>query len=75
MGIGEHFVILECQCGHSSTSWLADWPEHTRTHWGVRDEAMARLRCSVCGRVGRPAEVRFGWSAGPKPGREHVRGG
>ena len=73
MGIGEHYVALQCACGHRVMTWLADWPESARDGWSIRDEALARMRCTVCGRRGRPAEIRIGWAAGRKEGREHVR--
>lgn len=61
-----HYVLLTCACGRDSTTMMADLPRSDRdaTGWVMTDAALARLRCSRCGWVGRPAEIRFGWSAG-----------
>ncbi len=61
-----HFALLTCACGRDSTLMMADLPRADRdaTGWVMTDAALARLKCSDCGRVGRPEEVRFGWSAG-----------
>ena len=61
-----HFASLQCACGHEVILHLPDLPPGLLdpTGWTLTDAALARLRCSVCGRVGRPAEIRCGWSHG-----------
>lgn len=61
-----HVAPLRCARGHEVTLHLPDLPPGSlaSTGWRLTDAALARLRCSACGRVGRPEEVRFGWSHG-----------
>lgn len=61
-----HYALLICACGRDSIIMMTDLPRDDRdvTGWVMTESALARLRCSRCGRVGRPEEVRFGWSAG-----------
>lgn len=61
-----HFTSLQCACGHRVMLWMQDMPAHWLNDppWSLRDEVLARLVCRRCGRRGRPAEIRIGWSAG-----------
>jgi hypothetical protein len=48
------YLRIECACGHSVTLYGDALPH----------EAVDRLRCTACGRVGRPAVLVRGWSSG-----------
>lgn len=65
MSKGKRYIALHCACGHESMTYGEDWPEGSTGPFGVPTaEALARLRCSVCGRRGRPERVIVGWNAG-----------
>jgi len=62
---GSH-AYIECACGRESTLYLPDLPASKLDASGhtINREALALMRCRRCGRVGRPAEVRFFWACG-----------
>jgi uncharacterized OB-fold protein len=58
---GAHYISLECFCGHRSESMLADWPEDQRGEAHLKQSTLDRMRCTACGRVGRPRHAICGW--------------
>ncbi len=61
MATGALYIYLECRCGHRAQSWLEDWPEDLRDGRHLKMTTFARLKCSACGRVGRPIATICGW--------------
>ncbi len=61
-----HYAHLTCSCGHKASVYLPDLPERYLTEygWTIRREALERMRCSECGRIGVPHDIRFGWANG-----------
>jgi len=71
---GSH-AYIQCACGRESTLYLPDLPASKLDASGhtINPEALAKMRCRRCGRVGRPAEVRFFWASGMPEGDVDVR--
>lgn len=65
---GENYLSLSCRCGYSvlmlQREVPAIWMPGAYGH--VADSVLERMRCSRCGRLGRP-EVRLGWKVLPDP--------
>lgn len=65
---GENYLNLTCRCGHSVLMLRSEIPASWEpgTYGEVSESALARMRCSRCGRVGAP-DVRVGWKSLPDP--------
>ncbi|MHA3913824.1 hypothetical protein [Halovulum sp. GXIMD14793] len=59
---GEHWISLQCECGHESQSMVGEWPASCFLDWSIHNWVLDRLTCSQCSRRGRPAEIRLGWT-------------
>jgi hypothetical protein len=63
MSPGESYLSLECACGHQVLHWVADLPPAfvMDRHGNVLPEVWSRLRCTACGRRGKPQRISNGW--------------
>lgn len=59
MGKAQYHLYLTCACGHSVTLRAEDIPDDWTDPPGLNTHpsVLARMRCSVCGRRGRPQSV------------------
>lgn len=58
-----HYLYVTCRCGHKAVIYERNDEEPWIYH--LPGPRLDKLRCTVCGRVGRPHEVRIGWAALP----------
>lgn len=54
----EYHLHLTCACGHQITISAEDVPTSWQAdRYNIKREVIARLKCSCCGRKGRPQSV------------------
>jgi len=72
MSSGERYLSIECQCGRNRTFRPSTTPQLFDEKGEARLDLLNRLRCSACGRAGRPKMVTLGWSF-IKPGPAEIQ--
>mgnify|MGYP007011829647 CR=1 FL=1 len=69
---GEQYLACLCPCGHHSLQLVADLPAWARAESGYFIGPASALKCSRCGRKGRP-DIRLGWALDPEASRDRFR--